>query len=173
VYIVLVDVIKPILIPKEVYWEAMHIVPLILIAYLFFGIYQTLSVWYKVTDQTKYGAYISVAGAMLTIIINTALIPRIGYLASAIATLGAYSLMMVTSYVVGRKHLAIPYDIKNIILYVLLSVVFSVLFFYYFREYFGIGSWQLYLVGAFMTAILVGVISFREKDLIRSLLRRQ
>ncbi|MBV1925312.1 MAG: polysaccharide biosynthesis C-terminal domain-containing protein [Dokdonia sp.] len=173
VYIVLVDIIKPILIPKEVYWEAMHIVPLILIAYLFFGIYQTLSVWYKVTDQTKYGAYISVAGAMLTIIINIALIPRVGYLASAIATLGAYGLMMVISYLMGRKHLAIPYDIKNIILYVVLSVVFSVTFFYYFREYFGIGSWQLYLVGTFMTVVLIGVISFREKTFIRSLLRRQ
>lgn len=171
-YIVLVDIIKPILIPKEVYWEAMHIVPLILIAYLFFGIYQTLSVWYKVTDQTKYGAYISVVGAILTIVVNIALIPRIGYLASAIATLGAYGLMMVISYLMGRKHLDVPYDIKNLILYVGVSVAFSCIFFYYLRDYFGIGSWQLYLVGTIMTTVLIGVIVIREKALIRILLRR-
>ncbi|RMB63527.1 polysaccharide biosynthesis protein [Dokdonia sinensis] len=173
VYVVLVDLIKPLLLTKEVYWEAMNVVPLVLIAYLFFGIYQTLSVWYKVTDKTRYGAYISVAGATLTIVVNVLLIPKIGYLASAIATCGAYGLMMVASYVMGRKHLAVPYDLKNILLYLTLSIVFTVVFFYGFREYFGIGSWQLYLVGAGMTLILVGFISFREKALLLRLLRRK
>lgn len=173
VYIVLVDFIKPLLITKEVYWEAMYIVPLILIAYLFFGVYQTLSVWYKVTDKTKYGAYISVAGAILTIVINILLIPKIGYLASAIATCGAYGLMMIVSYVIGRKHFAVPYDVKNILLYLVLSIVFSCVFFYGLRDYFGIGSLQLYLVGAGMTLLLVGVIGFREKELLLRLLRRK
>ncbi len=173
VYVVLVDLIKPLLLTKEVYWEAMNIVPLILIAYLFFGIYQTLSVWYKVTDKTRYGAYISVAGAVLTIIVNVLLIPKIGYLASAIATCAAYGLMMIASYVMGRKHLAIPYDLKNILLYLILSITFTLVFFYGFREYFGVGSWQLYLVGAGMTLVLVGLVSFREKVLLLRLLRRK
>ena len=151
----------------------MNIVPLILVAYLFFGVYQTLSVWYKVTDKTRYGAYISVAGALLTIVINVLLIPKIGYLASAIATCAAYTLMMVTSYIMGRKHLAIPYDLKNILLYLVLSIALSSLYFYGFRDYFGVGSLRLYLVGAVMTVLLIGVISFREKQLLLRILKRR
>lgn len=170
-YVVLVDVVKVILLDDKVYWEAMYIVPLILIAYLFSGIYQTLSVWYKVTDKTKYGAYISVAGAVLTIVINIVLIPKIGYLASAIATCAAYGLMMITSYVIGRKHLAVPYDVKNILLYLGTSIIFSCVFFYGFRDYFGVGSLPLYLVGVGMIIVLIGFIGFREKELLLRLLR--
>ena len=173
VYVVLVDVVKVILLDDPAYWEAMNIVPLILVAYLFFGVYQTLSVWYKVTDKTRYGAYISVAGALLTIVINVLLIPKIGYLASAIATCAAYTLMMVTSYIMGRKHLAIPYDLKNILLYLVLSIALSSLYFYGFRDYFGVGSLRLYLVGAVMTVLLIGVISFREKELLLRILKRR
>jgi len=173
IYVVLVDIIKPLLLTKEVYWQAMDIVPVILIAYLFFGIYQTISVWYKVTDKTRYGAYISVAGAVLTIAINILLIPEIGYLASAIATCAAYGLMMVASYVLGRKHLAVPYDLKNILLYLTISIVFTVVYFYGFRAHLEIGSWQLYLVGAIMSGILIGIIGIREKTMFLRLIRRR
>ncbi|WP_396597644.1 lipopolysaccharide biosynthesis protein [Dokdonia sp. R86516] len=172
-YVVLVDVVKVMLLDGEEYWEGMYIVPLILVAYLFFGIYQTLSVWYKVTDKTRYGAYISVAGALLTIVINVLLIPKIGYLASAIATCSAYGLMMVVSYLMGRKHLAVPYDVKNILLYLVMSIAFSCLFFYGFRDYFGVGSLPLYLVGVGMIVVLIGFISFREKELLLRLLKRK
>jgi O-antigen/teichoic acid export membrane protein len=173
VYIVLVDLIKPLLIRKEGYWEAMDVVPLVLFAFFFFGIYQTLSVWYKVTDRTKFGAYISIIGAIATIAINLAFIPRFGYMASAVATCVAYGVMMVISYVLGRKHYPIPYDLGNLVTYILLSVVFSSVFFYFFRDYFGIGSWQLYLVGAMMTAVLIGVIVLKEKDFFKQLLRQK
>lgn len=172
-YVVLVDVVKVILLDGEEYWEGMYIVPLILVAYLFFGIYQTLSVWYKVTDKTRYGAYISVGGAILTIVLNVTLIPRIGYLASAIATCSAYGLMMVVSYLMGRKHLAVPYDVKNILLYLVMSITFSCVFFYGFRDYFGVGSLPLYLVGVGMIVVLIGFISFREKELLLRLLKRK
>ena len=173
VYVVLVDVVKVILLDGEEYWEGMYIVPLILVAYLFFGIYQTLSVWYKVTDKTRYGAYISIGGAILTIVINVTLIPTIGYLASAIATCSAYGLMMIVSYLMGRKHLAVPYDVKNILLYLVTSIVFSCVFFYGFRDYFGVGSVPLYLVGIVMIVVLVGIISFREKELLLRLVKRK
>ena len=172
-YVVLVDIVKVLLLDNEAYWEAMHIVPLILVAYLFFGIYQTLSVWYKVTDKTKYGAYISIAGAILTLGINISLIPIIGYLASAIATCSAYGLMMVVSYTIGRKHLAIPYDVKNILLYLLLSIVFSCIFFYGVRDYYGVGSAMTYGIGMIMTVVLVSIISIREKTLLKSLIKRK
>jgi len=173
VYVVLLDIIKPILVTKPSYWEAMDIVPLVLFAFFFFGIYQTLSVWYKVTDKTKYGAYISILGAILTIVINVIGIPKIGYMASAIATCTAYGLMMVLSYLIGRKHMPIPYDLKNSALYLILSIGFSVVFFYLLRDYFGIGSIQLYLAGILMTVILIGVIWYREQPLLQRILRRK
>ncbi len=170
-YVVLVDIIKPILVTKPSYWEAMDVVPLILFSFFFFGIYQTLSVWYKVTDKTKYGAYISVSGAILTIVINVLFIPTIGYMASAIATCVTYAFMMVLSYVIGKKHMPIPYDLKNICLYLVLSVGFSAVFFYILRDYFGIGSLPLYLAGIAMTAILIGVIWYREQALLLRIVR--
>jgi O-antigen/teichoic acid export membrane protein len=173
VYIVLVDLIKPLLVRKEAYWEAMDVVPLVLFAFFFFGIYQTLSVWYKVTDKTKYGAYISVIGAILTIVVNIIWIPVIGYMASAYATCGAYGLMMIISYLMGRKHFPIPYDLKNILLYIVLSISFSCIFFYILRDYFGIGSLQLYLAGVAMSLILIGIIGYKEKRLIHSLIPKK
>lgn len=170
-YTVLVDLIKVLLI-NEKYYDAMDIVPMILIAYLFFGIYQSMSVWYKVTDKTKYGAYISVLGAALTIGMNIILIPQIGYMASAITTCAAYGLMMVTSYLMSRKHFAIPYDVKNMLLYLGIAISFSLIFFYYFRALLGIGSWSLYLVGFLMTAILSGIIWTREKTFIKNLIQK-
>ncbi len=170
-YTVLVDLIKVLLI-NEKYYDAMDIVPMILIAYLFFGIYQSISVWYKVTDKTKYGAYISVLGAALTIGMNIILIPQIGYMASAITTCAAYGLMMVTSYILSRKHFAIPYDLKNILLYLSVSISFSLIFFYFFRSALGIGSWSLYLVGIAMIAVLAGLIWTREKAFIKNLIKK-
>lgn len=174
IYLILIDdVIKPLLLRKEIYWEAINIVPIVCIAFLFFGIYQTLSVWYKVTDKTKYGAYISIIGAIITIILNVIFIPIIGYLASAIATCAAYGLMMVISYELGKKHFAIPYDVKNILLYLILSISFSCFFFYFLRNYLGIGSWQLYLVGIALTGVLIGIIVNREKTFLREFLKRK
>ncbi|MEM9144477.1 MAG: oligosaccharide flippase family protein, partial [Bacteroidota bacterium] len=92
--VVFSDVLKVLFIDNDTYWEAMDIVPLILLASFFLGIYHNLSVWYKVTDRTRFGAYISLIGALLTIILNIGLIPSLGYVASAIATLVAYGSMM-------------------------------------------------------------------------------
>ena len=68
--VVYADILKLILIPNSDYWEAMSIVPLVVLASFCLGIYHNLSVWYKVTDRTKFGAYISMIGAVLTIVIN-------------------------------------------------------------------------------------------------------
>ena len=89
------------------------------------------------------------------------------------ATCVAYGGMMVLSYIIGRKHMLIPYDLKNGILYIVLSVGFSVIFFYILRDYFGIGSLQLYIAGILMTAILIGVIWYREQPLLQRILRRE
>ena len=154
--IVFADFLKNILIQDDAYWEAMEIVPLILLANLFLGIYHNLSVWYKVTDRTRFGGYISLAGAVLTIILNLLLIPIISYTGSAIATLAAYGLMMLLSFYYGQKHYPIPYDIKKIGGYLLVSILFSIISFYAFR-----GN---YFVGIPLLLIFIAVVYFSEKD---------
>ena len=115
-------VLKVLFIKNTELWGALSVVPLILIANLCLGIYHNLSVWYKVTDRTHFGALISVVAAILTITTNILLIPRIGYVGSAIATLIAYASMMFLSLFIGRKYYPIPYDFKRISLYLLVSI---------------------------------------------------
>ena len=115
------DVIAHLLIGQSVYLKALHIVPIILTAYLVFGIYNNLSVWYKVTDKTRFAMYLSIAGAIITIVFNLIMIPRIGYIASAWATLLAYAGMTVFSYFLGQKHYPIQYPHYKILFYVLSS----------------------------------------------------
>jgi O-antigen/teichoic acid export membrane protein len=162
--VVFVDVLKPLIVRSEVYWEAMWIVPIILIANFCLGIYYNLSVWYKITDRTKFGAYISVFGAIVTLAINILFIKTYGYKASAIATLIAYATMMFLSYYFGKKYYPIPYNLKKIGLYFSLSIGFSIVSFYYFREN--------YMVGIALLIAFLGIVCFSEKDQIKQLLKR-
>jgi O-antigen/teichoic acid export membrane protein len=164
VIIVFVDILKVIFIGNEAYWEAMWIVPIILLANFCLGIYHNLSVWYKITDRTKFGAYISVFGALLTLGLNFWLIPIISYKGSAIATLTAYASMMLLSYYFGRKYYPIPYNLKKIGMYFLLSVTLSMLSFYQFREN--------YIVGVSMLIVFLGIVYFAEQKVIKQLVRR-
>jgi len=134
--VVFADVLKVVFVQDSAYWEAMPVVPVIILASFCLGIYHNLSVWYKVTDRTRFGAYISVVGAILTIAINYVFIPKIGYYASAIATLAAYSCMMFLSYYFGRKYYPIPYNLRKITFYLVLSIIFSALSFYVFNRNF-------------------------------------
>lgn len=156
------DILKIIIVRSEEYWEAMWIVPLILIANFCLGIYHNLSVWYKITDRTKFGAYISVLGALLTLLLNFLLIPVMGYKGSAIATLAAYALMMLLSFYFGRKYYPIPYNLKKIGLYLFASIGLSLLSFYQFR-----GN---YLIGISMLIVFLGIVYFSEKNEIKQIL---
>jgi len=162
--VVFADVIKPYIIKSEAYYEAMWIVPFILLANFCLGIYHNLSVWYKVTDRTKFGAYISVFGAIATLVINYILIPKIGYKGSAIATLSAYFIMMVMSFYFGRKYYPIPYNLKKILLYLGLSTVFSMVYFYNFR-----GN---YIIGIGALIVFLGLIFQLEKNEMKQLLKK-
>ena len=117
-----IDYFKFFIGPK--FHEGITIVPILLFANLFFGIYYSLSVWYKITDKTMYGAVFSVLGAIITIIINIIFIPEFGYLASAWATFICFFSMALASYIVGRKNYKIPYNIPKITTYLFLSFVF-------------------------------------------------
>ena len=127
------------------------VVSILLLANLFLGIYYNLSIWYKLTEKTKYGAYLSIFGAVITLVLNFTLIPIIGFVGSAWATLVCYFSMMVASYFLGKKHFPIPYQVGRIALY--LSNMLGIYFFLYFSES---NMWfnSLYLVG-FIISIFV------------------
>lgn len=156
VVIVYIDLFKKILIPNPVYWEALKIVPVILVANLFLGIYHNLSVWYKVTDRTKVGAYISIFAAIVTLVVNFLLIPVIGYIGSALATLAAYGSMMILSYVFGQRFYKIPYSLSSIGGFLGLAILFSSLSFYIFRG----NLW----VGTGLLIVFISILAYFEKQ---------
>jgi len=127
------------------------VVSILLLANLFLGIYYNLSIWYKLTEKTKYGAYLSVFGAIITITLNFTLIPIIGFVGSAWATLVCYFSMTVTSYYLGKRHFPIPYQVGRIGLYLL-----GMLGIYFLLNFLESNMWfnSLYLVG-FIISIFV------------------
>jgi O-antigen/teichoic acid export membrane protein len=163
--IVFADLFKVLMIRDSSYWEAMKVVPLIILANFFLGIYTNLSVWYKLIDKTYIGAYISIIGAIVTLVLNFLLIPTMSYYGSAIATIAAYGTMMLISYFMGNKYYPIPYDIKKIGGYLGLSIFFSILSFYYFREN--------YFVGIPLLLVFLYFIYHNEKETILGIVRRK
>jgi O-antigen/teichoic acid export membrane protein len=128
--IVFIDLLKNLLVPNHIYWNAIKVVPLIILANFFLGIYTNLSVWYKLINKTKIGAYISIIGALITLLLNYLLIPKFSYYGSAIATIAAYGSMMFISYYLGQKKYPIPYEINKIGSYLGISILLSALSFY-------------------------------------------
>ncbi|MDR0802210.1 oligosaccharide flippase family protein [Fluviicola sp.] len=110
-------------ISSKTYWEGLKIVPVLLLANVFLGIYFNQSIWYKLTNQTRFGAYISIMGAVLTIGINYLFIPKFGYVASAWATMIVYAFQMTISYLWGQKHFPIKYNLRKFFLYLGLSIL--------------------------------------------------
>jgi O-antigen/teichoic acid export membrane protein len=165
--IAFVDLFKHLLVPNPDYWDAIKVVPLIVLANFFLGIYTNLSVWYKLIDKTKIGAYISIIGAFVTLVLNFLLIPSISYYGSAIATIAAYGTMMVISYQLGQKKYPIPYDLNKIGSYLGLTILFSAIAFYipYIRENYFI---KIGLVLTFLYFIYCS-----EKQTLLSILKRK
>ena len=163
--IVFADLLKQLMIRDESYWEAMKVVPLIILANFFLGIYTNLSVWYKLIDKTYIGAYISIIGALITLILNYLLIPTMSYYGSAIATIAAYGSMMLISYFMGNKQYPIPYEINKIAGYLLLSIGFSAISFYGFREN--------YAIGISLLALFMYFIYHNEKKTLNKILKRK
>lgn len=106
----------------EKYRVGMDIVPIILLANVCLGIYYNLSMWYKLTDRTVWGAYLSIIGAVVTVAVIFYGVPRVGYVAAAWAHLATYGTMMILSYILGQKFYPIPYDVMKIMLYIAVAV---------------------------------------------------
>ena len=104
------------------YHEGLIIVPIVLIANMFYGIVFNLSIWFKLTDRTFSGTIISIIGATVTLLCLFILVPQIGYLGAAIAHLGCYTVMMLVSYFWGQKVFPVPYQVGRIVLYMILAI---------------------------------------------------
>ena len=165
--IVFIDLLKLPLVPRKEYWDAIKVVPLIVLANFFLGIYTNLSVWYKLIDKTRIGAYISIIGAIITLVLNYLLIPTMSYYGSAIATIAAYGSMMVISYKLGQKSYPIPYDMNKIFSYLGLTIVFSAVSFYIpiIREN--------YYVKAVLLIVFLYFIYYSEKEVLTRIIKRK
>ena len=108
---------------KPAWVEGLYIVPLLALGNIFLGIYYNLSIWYKLTHKNMLGAYITIGGAIITIVLNIILIPKYHYLGAAIATFFCYLFMMITSYTLGQKHYPVPYAKKKLVAYISLVVL--------------------------------------------------
>ncbi len=165
-----IDIFKH-FIRSEEYWEGLGVVPILLMANVFLGIYFNQSIWYKLSGQTRFGAYIAVGGAAVTIAINLIFIPLYGYWASAWATLIVYAGQMVASYLLGQKHYPINYNLRKFALYLGLSIL---LFFiaYFINLSPGKFTWSKFFVHNFLILIFVAVVWFIEKPVVRQVLTK-
>jgi Na+-driven multidrug efflux pump len=156
------------------------VVSILLLANLFLGIYYNLSIWYKLTEKTKYGAYLSIFGAVITLFLNLTLIsgihlnfgsyhipilgdvqlllniPALGFVGCAWATLVCYFSMTVASYYLGKKHFPVPYNIKRIVLY-LLSML-GIYFFIYFADS------NMQINSLFLVAFIISVFVLEKRN---------
>lgn len=108
---------------RPIYWTGLKVVPILLLANMFLGIYYNLSIWYKLTNKTIAGAYITLIGAAVTLLINFIFIPYFGYMACAWATFFCYGSMMVISFLWGQKDYPVPYAWKKLSAYMIIVVV--------------------------------------------------
>jgi O-antigen/teichoic acid export membrane protein len=144
-------------------WEGLKVVPILLLANMFLGIYYNLSIWYKLGNKTMAGAWITVIGAVLTIIINYAFIPRYGYMACAWATFFCYGSMMVISFVWGQKEYPVPYAWKKLLAYIIIVVLLYFIHSAFIRI--GLSSWIDRILGMLLTALFViFVINVERKE---------
>ena len=139
---------------SSAYWEGLKIVPVVLWTYVFQGVYFNLSFWYKLTDETKWGAYFSLIGLCITLVLQIVGVPIIGYWASCGSSLVCYFVIMVLSYIIGQKKAPIPYDMKSIGGYTLLTVGLLAVY-YYIRHYFNLNMWVLMAIGTFFIAVYI------------------
>lgn len=138
------------------YWDGLRVVPIVMVAEIFMGIYFNLSFWYKLIDETRWGAYFSLTGCIILILMNIFLIPKYGYIACAWAGFTGYGVAMLLSYFFGQKKYPIQYDLKAIGMYVLLAAVLYVA-----AEYVSIDN--IYLRMAYRTVLLILFIAYVVK----------
>lgn len=115
------DLLRYVIAPA--YWDGLRVVPIVMTAELFMGIYFNLSFWYKLTDQTRYGAWFSLTGCLLIVLLNVLFVPHYGYMACAWAGVAGYGICMLLSYFIGQRKYPIHYDLRSILRYASLAIL--------------------------------------------------
>ncbi len=146
---------------SSAYWEGLKIVPVVLWTYVFQGIYFNLSFWYKLTDETKWGAWFSLIGLAITLILQIVGVPLIGYWASCGSSLVCYFVIMLLSYFIGQKKAPIPYDLKRIGQYTALTLGLLAVY-YALRLYYIHNMWLLMAVGTLLIGIYLFVLTRKD-----------
>jgi O-antigen/teichoic acid export membrane protein len=141
------------------YRDAIIVVPVISMAYLLYGIYINHSIWYKLNDMTMFAVYITLAGAVITVVINVLFIPVYGYMASAWAHIASYGSMIILSFIFAEKRYKVDYNMKQFIPYFLMAVI-MVGFSRYFK-YPGLAA-EL-VINTFFMLIFIGYAQFKDK----------
>jgi O-antigen/teichoic acid export membrane protein len=119
-----INVWKVLFLRREIYWQGLYVVPTLLLANIFLGIYYNLSIWFKLSNQTSMGAYITIVTAILAFILNIWWIPIFGYFGSALATMICYGVQMSICYWLGQKYYPIPYPTKKLLSIIMLALLF-------------------------------------------------
>ncbi len=152
---------------KEIYWTGLPVVPVLLLANIFLGIYYNLSIWYKVTNRTRAGASITLIGAAITLLVNYFFIPRYGYIACAWATFLCYGTMMLLSFTWGQNVYRVPYAWKKLVAYIV--IVVSLYFIHRLFVQAGLGAWSNRGFGTLLLAAFGWFILVVEKKELRQL----
>jgi O-antigen/teichoic acid export membrane protein len=158
------ELIGRIFLSSPAFREALFLVPILLLGKLFFGMYVNMSIWFKLTDRTYFGIYISLAGVAVTIIGNIVLVPVLGYVGVAITGVLAYFVMLVYCYFAGNKYYPIPYPMLKIIRNIVLTGGFIGAYFWLKPE----NIWWNYGLGAVLSLIYVGLLILYERKQIFS-----
>ncbi|MFN8294210.1 MAG: polysaccharide biosynthesis C-terminal domain-containing protein [Chitinophagales bacterium] len=139
------------------------VVPILLFANMFFGIYTNLSIWYKLTDRTLSGAMVSLAGAVLTVVLLLLLVPKMGYEGAAWATLACYIFMAMVSYFLGQKYFPVPYDVVRVVGYMVLGGAI-----YFIHKNVGWFTWHPNVAAIGLLLVFVGIVFVLEKKNLQS-----
>ncbi|MBA7518805.1 hypothetical protein ES705_10878 [subsurface metagenome] len=141
--------------------EGLRIVPIIIVAYIFYGIFFNLSIWYKLKKKTIYGAVLTLSGAIITIVINVLFVRKYSYMASSIGHVTAYFVMMVLSYFIGRKYFKIDYKIGRIAEYIIVALIIFALGYFALSNISFIGD----IVKSLLIAVFILYILYRENTI--------
>lgn len=153
--------------------EGLVIVPILLLANLCLGLYYNFAIWYKLKDKTMIGAYIALGGAAITILLNIWLIPILGYMGSAWATLACYAMMSTVCYSVGQRYYPVPYPVVKIVLYMLMAVLFFQINLIFRDHFLSAMPWLLYSLSTILLLIFLGIAIYTERNLLLGIMRNK
>ncbi|MHA7130750.1 lipopolysaccharide biosynthesis protein [Algoriphagus namhaensis] len=164
------DWIGPLFLRGEGYEAGLYIVPTLLMGYLLLGVYFNLSIWFKITDKTSYSLWITLAGAVVSLLVIFALVPEYGFIGAALSTLASYSLMVVICFFFGQKYYPIPYPTVKLVVYLLSAFGLSYAGFFLHLEP---AALNFFAKNGIVILFLILIVWVERKDLLAFLFKKK